>query len=143
MTKGAVEVTLFAEYNKDETKKNVEQILKKIPNLLRIAGETPQITASYELKINGKGKTHGDSIGDHLSRKAEAQDLLDSIMFAINSLNGYSRQILILKYVDYRFQSDIMVYSELYLPERSYYRMLDNALLEFSEAYNHGELMIY
>lgn len=77
------------------------------------------------------------------SRNYKFKQLAEAIMCAINKCDEMEREILYKKYVNYNGNYCIKIYIEMNVSESTFYRHLESALLQFAEAYNQGELLVY
>lgn len=134
---------LFREINRDATKKNVHGLLSAYRSLARIADEDymPKMTSTYSFEPKSFTGRTSDPVGGALSMKQQAEDELESIIKAFNKLNAYQRQLLYFRYIDRQEKSDIQIYMDMNMSERTYYRELEKALMSFAEAYKNGRLL--
>lgn len=134
---------MFPEIDKEKTKKNVHRLLSHYRSMARLADEeyTPKITATFSLELKGSGGSPSDQVGNAVSRKVTAEQELWKIGRAMNQLNADKRQILHYRYIDSREMTDTMIYYDLNMSERTFYRELGKAQIEFAEAYDYGRLL--
>ena len=79
-----------------------------------------------------------------VTRKVAAEQDLQAIVRAINALSDrHYSQILIECYCRNRKQYNIEVYMDLGYSESEYYRMREQAILEFAENYRNGECLVF
>lgn len=134
----------FPEIDAEETKKNVHVLLSIYRRLARIAdeGHLPKVTASYsfDMPVDHGGAVQ-DKMADNFSRKEIAESEIHRIVKAMNKLNAFQRKLLYDRYMQKQEYSDIMLYMESGMSERTYYRELNKALLLFAEAYENGRLL--
>lgn len=133
---------MFPEIDKEKTKENVHRLLSHYRSMARIADEdcTPKITATYSLELKSFGGI-SDTVGNAVARKATAEQELWKISRAMNKLNAYQRQILHDRYIDRKEMTDTMIYYDLNMSERTFYRELGKAQVEFAESYDNGRLL--
>lgn len=134
---------MFPEIDKEKTKMNVHRLLSHYRSMARLADEeyTPKITATFSLELKGFGGKPSDQVSSAVTRKVTAEQELWKICRAMNQLNAYRRQILHYRYIDSRDMTDTMIYYDLNMSERSFYRDLEKAQVEFAEAYDNGRLL--
>lgn len=96
-----------------ETRKRVDQLLKKIPKLTAMARLAEQIS--------------GDALLN--SRLQSAKDELDSIKAVIASIPDEDQKEIITKryFIQNNYETDIQVYMDLNMSESYYYRMKKEA----------------
>ncbi|MCC5894849.1 MAG: DUF1492 domain-containing protein [Alkalibacterium sp.] len=134
---------MFPEIDKEQTKKNVHRLLSYYRSMARLADEeyTPRITATFSLELKGSGGQPSDTVGNSVARKVTAEQELWKIGRAMNQLNAYQRQLLHYRYIDSREMTDTMIYYDLNMSERTFYRELGKAQVEFAEGYDNGRLL--
>lgn len=117
---------MFPEIDRDNTKKNVHRLLSHYRSMARLADEeyTPKITATFSLELKGSGGNPSDQVGNSVIRKVTAQQELWKISRAMNQLNAYQRQLLHYRYIDNREMTDTMIYYDLNMSKRTFYREL-------------------
>ena len=139
-------INLFADVDKTATKKKAIKVLRRYRMLTRIAGleYAPKVTASFSLEpksFDGMVHSQTESI---VTRKVAAEQDLQAIVRAINALSDrHYSQILIECYCRNRKQYNIEVYMDLGYSESEYYRMREQAILEFAENYRNGECLVF
>nr|DAY36895.1 MAG TPA: transcriptional regulator [Caudoviricetes sp.] len=136
----------FSELLKNKTKENAKRTLKTYRNFLRIAGEeySPKVTATYSLEPKSAPSSPSRQIENMVLRRVSAQQELEHIADAINRLSDANlSQILVERYCRLRFKQDKEIYPALGYSSSEYYRLLDQALYEFAEAYKGGELLAF
>lgn len=135
---------LFEEVHEEITKSNVNNLLSRYHNIKRLAGSyTPKITSTYSLTPRSDTGQTSDSTSDTVSRKGMAQDILKEIDRAFKCLSLDSRNRIYLKYMTEDTLYDYQIYNSQNISKDTYYRELSRAQLEFAEAYNGGELMVF
>lgn len=137
---------LFREVSARLSKENAKHVLEQYRTQARIAGEeyAPKITISYSLEPKASSGSVNKATENMVARRVDAQNLLEQIAKAINSLSEIEYiHILIEKYCRKQKRQDKQIYLELGYSESEFYRVLDRALYEFAEAYRHGELLVY
>ncbi|MCW6663938.1 transcriptional regulator [Aerococcaceae bacterium NML190073] len=139
-------MSLFPKLDEKKTKENAQATLAQYRLLKRIAGEKfePRVTATYSFEPRSQTNLNSNAIEKHIARQVSAQQELERIEEAINSVIGsYERQVLIEKYCKRYDKTDIAIYMDLGYTESEFYRLLDRALYEFAETYRHGELLVF
>ena len=135
----------FPEINIEETKENVNNLLKAYRSMARMADEEcmPKVTASYSFDIpSGSCGQAQDKMAERLARKITAEQEVLKVSKAMNKLNAYQRKMLYDRYMRKRELSDIMLYMDSGMSETTYYRDLNKSLLSFAEAYENGRLLV-
>ncbi|WP_368644808.1 ArpU family phage packaging/lysis transcriptional regulator [Alkalibacterium putridalgicola] len=134
---------MFPEIDKEQTKKIVHRLLSNYSTMARLADEeyTPEITATFSLELKGWGGKPSDQVGNAVARKVTAEQELWKIGRAMNQLNAYKSQNLHYRYIDSREMMDTMIYYDLNMSERRFYRELGKAQTEFAESYDNGRLL--
>ncbi|EAD0738604.1 autolysin [Listeria monocytogenes] len=134
---------LFPEIDKRKTKMNARKVLSHYRKWERIAGR-PKIDIRSPL-ITDMPRTLGVSLNkteDSILERLVAEMERDAILRALAVLPLRSRKILFMTYCEpekasvYEI-SKILKYSEIAIKK---YRAI--ALIEFAEAYKHGELLV-
>ncbi|MCZ0717843.1 ArpU family phage packaging/lysis transcriptional regulator [Aerococcus kribbianus] len=135
---------VLEELDTEKTKRKVNRLLGKYHSIRRLAGQPidQKITATYSFEPKSSGRKT-DKMADDVAVKIEAEAQFEAIKHAINCLDGYSRRRLYLKYFSNEICYDYMIYRAENISEASYYRELGKAQLEFAEAYNNGELLVF
>ncbi|SFB90461.1 phage transcriptional regulator, ArpU family [Alkalibacterium subtropicum] len=135
---------MFPEIDNEKTKGNVHRLLSHYRSMARLADEeyTPKITATFSLELKGSGGKPSDQVGNAVARKVTAERELWKIGRAMNKLNAYHRQLLHDRYIDKREFTDVMIYMDLGMSKSTYYRELENSLIEFAESYDSGRLLV-
>lgn len=135
---------LFEEVHEEITKNNVNNLLSRYHNIKRLAGSyTPKITSTYSMTPRSETGITSDSTSDKVSLRAKATDHLKEIERAYNCLSANSRKRIYLKYLSDDNLYDYQIYNTQNISKDTYYRELSKAQLEFAEAYNGGELMVF
>jgi len=136
-------MALIPEIDKRKTKMNARKVLAQYRKWERIAGKS-----SIDIKsplISDMPRTLGVSVNksqDGIVERVDAEINRDAILRALAALSWRSRQILSMTYCEpekasvYEI-SVVMRYSEIAIKK---YRSV--ALMEFAEAYKHGQLLI-
>lgn len=134
----------FEEVHEEITKSNVNNLLSRYHNIKRLAGSyTPKITSTYSLTPRSDTGQTSDSTSDTVIRRGKAQDILKEIDRALKCLSLDSRNRIYLKYMTEDTLYDYQIYNSQNISKDTYYRELSRAQLEFAEAYNGGELMVF
>lgn len=136
-------MSLIPEIDNEKTKKNAAEVLGIYRRLERMAHEeyTPKVTASFSFEVKGFTGSVNSAVENSVVRKVTAEQELAKIVKALNKLNAFHRQLLYERYVIRNELSDIQIYMELGMSERSFYREMDKALICFAEAYDGGRLL--
>ena len=135
---------LFEEVHEEITKNNVNNLLSRYHNIKRLAGSyTPKITTTYSLTPRSETGLTSDSTSDTVSRKGKAQNMLKEIERAFKCLSVESRNRIYYKYMSEDSLYDYQIYNAQNISKDTYYRELGKAQLEFAEAYNGGELLVF
>ncbi len=135
---------LFEEVHEEITKTNVNNLLSRYHNIKRLAGSyTPKITSTYSLTPRSETGLTSDSTSAKVNLMTEAQGILKEIERAFKSLSANSRNRIHLKYMSEDNLFDYQIYTSQNISKDTYYRELSKAQLEFAEAYNGGELMVF
>lgn len=137
-------MALFPEIDNVKTKQNVNALLSGYRTLVRRASEeyVPNVTATYSFELKSITNSRPEPIEKHVIRKVQAEETLKKIATAMNKLNAYDAQLIVMKYVDKRELTNTFIYNELMLSRSAYYDQLDLALLKFAEAYDGGSLEV-
>lgn len=135
---------LFEEVHEEITKNNVNNLLSRYHNIKRLAGSyTPRITSTYSMIPRSETGLTSDSTSDKVSLRAKAAEQLKEIERACKSLSAKSKNRIYLKYMTEDNLYDYQIYNSENISKDTYYRELSKAQLEFAEAYNGGELMVF
>lgn len=135
---------LFEEVHEEITKSNVNNLLSRYHNIKRMAGSySPKITAAYSATPRSNTGMTSDSTGDTVNLKAKALEKLIEIDRAFESLSAEAKNRLHYKYMSEDRLYDYQIYNAQNISKDTYYRELGKAQLEFAEAYNGGELMVF
>lgn len=135
---------LFEEVHEEITKRNVNNLLSRYHNIKRLAGSyTPKITSTHSLTPRSETGLTSDSTSAKVNLMAEAQSTLKEIKRAFKNLSANSRNRIHLKYMSKDNLFDYQIYTSQNISKDTYYRELSKAQLEFAEAYNGGELMVF
>lgn len=78
-----------------------------------------------------------------LSRRSKYSRAVRKIRGAVNRCCELEAQIITKKYFSRYAPTDIALYIEMHMSESKFYRYLESALIQFAEAYNQGELLVY
>ena len=90
-----------------------------------------------------KVSSHGNKAEDAMIQLADAEAERDAILKALMALSLISRQILYYSFCVPDSFSNYRISREVGYSERSIQRMKSEALIEFAEAYRHGEKIAY
>lgn len=121
----------------------VDKLLKKYHTFRRRAGQPIPQKLTSVISDEPRGTTSDHTIADTVLEKIDYQSTYDEINRALRLLDVHSRNILWGKYIASDRLTDYQRYSALCISHTTYYRWLDEARLEFSEAYNDGELIVH
>lgn len=133
---------LFDKLNKPKTIKNTKALLSDCRSIQNVLGDyftyrtLPDYMLDFSFHEIEKEKQN------HINN--QAMIVLLNVFDAINKISDASRRRIIYeKYIKRTNDKDLYIASKLNLSEREFYRILDLAILEFSELYRFGELMIF
>lgn len=90
-----------------------------------------------------KVSSHGNKAEDAMIQLADAEAERDAILRALMALSLIRRQILYYSFCVPDSFSNYRISREVGYSERSIQRMKSEALIEFAEAYRHGEKIAY
>ena len=136
---------LFKKIDKRSTCKASKRVLKQYKRLKRIAGEpySPKVTATFSLEPRSSSAAPGDAMVAAISRKQEAEKELEKIETSINAvIDPFARQILFMRYLDYKQVDNLSIMDALCYSESDYYRLLETGLMQFAESYENGSLLV-
>lgn len=135
---------LFRGINKKQTKDRVNRLLVDYHSIRRLAGEpiNQKVTATYSFEPKSFSGVEQDKFADGLAHKNANRVQLDKIHRAINCLDAHTRQRLYLRYMSEDYY-DYEIISMLGESHNTYYRKLEQAQLEFAEAYDNGSLIVW
>ena len=130
------------EYNKNKANKRAESLLNNYWQYVRIAGKSYEqhLTASYSFEPRSQTNKVSQPIEKMVTIKVEAQQVLENIYEAMNSISQNERLMLVDHYVRNKV-SDYYIEQKLNLSRATYYNRLRKARLSFAEAYGYGELI--
>lgn len=136
-------MALFPELDEEKTRNNVDELLGIYRRLARLADEeyTPKVTASYSFELKSYTGTVNSALENSVIRKVSAEQEIYKIAKAMNKLNAFHRQMLHHRYMSRKEPTDIQIYMDLGMSERTYYRGLADAQIAFAEAYDGGRLL--
>ena len=115
------------------TKKKVESILEQYRiYLLQVSiNKLPSITAKYTLVPASSNQitssTENAAIAN-VDYEIERNRFIDMVIRAVNRLSNEERRLIILRYFGEDERFDYIVYNEMNMSERHYYRLKANAL---------------
>lgn len=122
----------------------VEQIaenkLKQCRRLMRIAGKRLTDLQSPTISDMPSTPSYGNRVEERIIDQANARYELDEIYRAITWLSDAEQQLLVAKYLDRNKPTDRMIMIDMRIDERTFYRLHNTALREFSESYRAGSL---
>ncbi|MFQ7604610.1 MAG: ArpU family phage packaging/lysis transcriptional regulator [Enterococcus avium] len=137
-------MALLPEVDANNTKMSARKILSQYRKWERIAGK-----AAIDIKsplLSDMPRTLGVSINkpeDGLLERVYAENERDAILRALDSLSWRSRKILAMTYCEPEKASVYEISLELHFSEVHVKRLRHIALLEFAEAYKHGQCLVY
>lgn len=136
-------MSLIPEIDNEKTKRNAAEVLGIYRRLARMANEefVPKVTASYSFELKGFTGTVNNAVENSIIRKVTAEQELEKVVKGLNKLNSYHRQLIFMRYMQRNELTDIQIYLNLNMSERSFYREMDKALICFAEAYDNGRLL--
>lgn len=140
-----VKITLFdfttQKINKRKTKAAVEKALGKyrMYTLQVSLDRQPKITASYSLSPSSgnlpSSKTENAALAN-VQYERDRVDYLEWISEAVNRLEETERTIICMRYLQRYEEFDYMIYNELSMSERSYYRLKSKIFMNLAIALN-------
>lgn len=139
-------VSLLDGIDEKKTIKQADKKLKDYKRYLRIAGMRleQRITQNWSTEPRGGGNVRHSQIENIVSRKDEAEKELKTIEEALHYLDDeLGREIIKRSYLDKQKDKDYMIYSDLAISHTLFYELKNEALLQFSEAYKNGELLVF
>ncbi|WP_353990073.1 ArpU family phage packaging/lysis transcriptional regulator [Pediococcus argentinicus] len=116
--------------------------LKKCRSLMRLARMRLSDLKSPTISDMPSSPAYGNAIEDKVISQANAQAELKEIYQAISWLKKDEQQLLFAKFMDPEEPTDIMIYLDMGLDERTFYRLQSKALMEFAESYRYGSLFV-
>lgn len=136
---------LDLEIDEKRTAEKAKQLLKNYLRIERIAGErySPSLTATYSTSPKGYTGTVNNPTEKMVARKLDAQNEVIAIQEAVAQLSSRSQEIIRAKFFDPEEPSSTACYIDLNLSESTFFRYLRSVLVEFSEAYKNGILLVY
>lgn len=125
-----------------KTDDKVKALLKQYDSICRLAGpqHEQRLTADYSLQPKGSGGI-GRPVGNLVTRKVSAIEVLDNIYKTLNELDREQRSMLWNHYV-LKNVNEYVIESEFLMSKPTYYKYLKMARIDFAYAYNNGELMV-
>ncbi|HFD6464935.1 ArpU family phage packaging/lysis transcriptional regulator [Enterococcus hirae] len=136
-------MNLLREVDFKQTRDNARNVLKNFKRLERIAGRSLIDIKSPVITDMPKVPSHGNKAEDAMIQLADAEAERDAILKALMALSLISRQILYYSFCVPDSLSNYRISREVGYSERSIQRMKSEALIEFAEAYRHGEKIVY
>ena len=139
-------MTLFLNIDSESTLENAKRKLREYPRWKRIAGEAYKldITQTFSDMPRNAGSSKGSSMESQVLRKVAAMNELDRIEKAINLCSKLDYAYLLKrKYCQRERETDYSIYTDFNWTEDMFYTYQRRALLEFAEAYSHGDLLVY
>lgn len=140
------DVSLLDGIDEKKTIKQADKKLKDYKRYLRIAGMRleQRITQNWSTEPRGASNQRHSQIENIVSRKDEAEKELKTIEEALHYLDDeLGREIIKRSYLDKQKDKDYMIYSDLAISHTLFYELKNEALLQFSEAYKNGELLVF
>lgn len=139
-------MSLLDEVNEKKTIKQADKKLKDYKRYLRIAGMRleQRTTQNWSTEPRSGGNVRHSQIESIVSRKDEVQRELEAIEYALSFVDDeLGREIIKRSYLDKQKDKDYMIYSDLAISHSLFYELKNEALLQFSEAYKNGELLVF
>lgn len=133
------------ELDKKATIQKAKTVLEGYKTFKRIAGEefVSKVTATYSFEPRSYTGVVSQPVEKYVVRKMHAEQKIEKIERAINSMNdAFLRQVIIKRFCE-NYDSNIAIYIDLEYSETEFYRVLDKALLLFAECYDYGALLIF
>ena len=134
---------LLADVDFKQTRDNARKVLSSYRRLQRITGRSKVDIKSPLITDMPKAQSHGNKAEDAIVQKVYAESERNAILDALDLLGLTSKEILRYSYCMQDRWSNAGIADELGYSVRSIHRMRNEALIEFSEAYKHGELITY
>lgn len=134
---------LFPEINVEKTSKNVSDFLDHYHTIRRMAGEPVPHSMTSVLSETPKSAPIGNTAEKNIFDQLESQEILHAIHSALACLSSESRRLIWEKYIVGSSRYNYERYEEMGISRPTYNRWLDSARVEFAEAYNHGELLVF
>lgn len=129
--------------NKHKTKQNAHKVLSSYRHLAIMADAeyAPKMTQELTFDIKGTGGKVASAVENAVIQKVSSQQELEKIAQAINKLKTESRLLLYDRYLCRDEITDVQIYRNMHVSERTFYRKLAVAQLEFAMAYDNGRLL--
>ena len=129
-------------YNEQQAQKKVEALLNNYKRYVRIAGKSYEqhLTASYSFEPKSNTNRLSQPIENMVTAKVEAQQILDNIYEAMNSISQNERVMLVDHYLKDKV-NDYYIEQVLNFSRATYYNKLKQARVAFAEVFGNGELL--
>lgn len=124
------------------TRDNVDKFLKRFHSYRRLSGITvEQVNDSIIEQLPNVECSKGEELSMNLQRTQQAQMIFKSIFGALKKLPNHGREKIEQRYILEYTVSNIC--SEEMISKSTFYKRLREAILEFAEVYNDGELLVF
>lgn len=132
------------DYDKRETLKNANVILNNAREV-RLLAESQNFIGSPRLSHSPKqkGNINPEMVANQAIKRAEAEDELEAISFAMNSLDDELSSILTKKYLNKVKVPDVDLYLSKNIAASTFYKLVEKATLNFALCYRGGELVVW
>ncbi|HEL2359842.1 TPA: ArpU family transcriptional regulator [Streptococcus suis] len=119
-----------------------KRYLKQYPRLKTIARSTTALQSNWNVSDKVKSRTISNTHEDRLLNRITITQEVEEIERAILCLDELYKTILTEKYIK-RQKTDFVLYQDMNISEASFYKALQNALLDFACIFNNGTLLQY
>ena len=130
--------------NKEATMTNVKQFLKQYPHYLNLAKRC-SLTNLHAVNFdNVKASNNINSVDKNMTHYLSIKERITAINDTLDKLTvPDGKKVLTLKYclTDPLTVKEIM--ARLYISRRTFYKIMDQALLEFAERYPLADLIVF
>lgn len=128
----------LAPIDRKATQKRVEKALntaklyKKIGFVRREIKNTP----SYEPRLHGPTNQTSDPVADvatwNIDQEQRIKDFSERVFKAVDALDAEQREIIIKRYLEVDIAADYVVWNEIGMSERTYYRKKSSAFYQLA-----------
>ena len=134
----------YSDIDKDKTITTIKKLLEKYHTVRRLAGISAiEKTDDYFIKPILETESISGLTDDLAERLEQANNLLNDIHSAINSLTDEPRKVIYLKYLSEKKRFDYEIFDEMMISKNTYYVRLNEAYIGFSESFRSGKLIAY
>lgn len=98
---------------------------------------------NLDIKATKKNSIDLLKIYRSLKRIGSKSETANEIESAANKCDQLEKEIITKKFLIRYPGTAIALYTEMHMSESKFYRHLESALIQFAEAYNEGELLVY